>query len=238
LKFIILNKITTNLNLKNLKQNYFNLSQNYKNLTNDDYNYYIYSFFVKKNFTKLNITKSNNTKKLNFFFKKNSQIFLQNSIRGGNKLKFLSYLNSMRNNFYFFFSKKFEFVQKKFPTYNIFYNFSKTDLKFFDFDFLLNLILKNNESIFFTKAVVISKKIKQKNKTKNKYNLDVQYLKSEKRVFFTLKQLHLYSNNYNFYKYYERLLMSFFNVFFLDKNSDIYKNKIMTYKNILKKNSK
>ena len=144
----------------------------------------------------------------------------------------------MRNNFYYFFSKKFEFFQKKYPTYSIFYNFSKTDLKFFDFDFLLNLILKNNDSIFFTKAITISKKIKQKNKIKNKYNLDVQYLKPEKRIFFTLKQIHLYSNNYNFYKYSERLLMSFFNVFFLEKNSDIYKNKIMTYRNILKKNSK
>jgi hypothetical protein len=236
LKFIFFNNNINTLNVKNLKKEFF-LYKNYKNSSNNYYNHYVYSFFLKRNFNKINFKKTIN-KNLNNMVKKNSQLFLQNSIRGGNKLKFLSYLNFMRNNFYFFFLKKFEFFQKKFPTYNIFYNFSKTDLKFFDFDFLLNLILKNNDSIFFTKAITISKKIKQKNKTKSKYNLDVQYLKSEKRIFFTLKQIHLYSNNYNFYKYSERLLMSFFNVFFLEKSSDIYKNKIMTYKNILKKNSK
>ena len=236
MKFIFFNNNINTLNVKNLKKE-FVLYKNYKNSSNNYYNHYVYSFFLKRNFNKINFKKTIN-KNLNNMVKKNSQLFLQNSIRGGNKLKFLSYLNFMRNNFYFFFLKKFEFFQKKFPTYNIFYNFSKTDLKFFDFDFLLNLILKNNDSIFFTKAITISKKIKQKNKTKSKYNLDVQYLKSEKRIFFTLKQIHLYSNNYNFYKYSERLLMSFFNVFFLEKSSDIYKNKIMTYKNILKKNSK
>lgn len=236
MKFIFFNNNINTLNVKNLKKEFF-LYKNYKNSSNNYYNHYVYSFFLKRNFNKINFKKTIN-KNLNNMVKKNSQLFLQNSIRGGNKLKFLSYLNFMRNNFYFFFLKKFEFFQKKFPTYNIFYNFSKTDLKFFDFDFLLNLILKNNDSIFFTKAITISKKIKQKNKTKSKYNLDVQYLKSEKRIFFTLKQIHLYSNNYNFYKYSERLLMSFFNVFFLEKSSDIYKNKIMTYKNILKKNSK
>ena len=144
----------------------------------------------------------------------------------------------MRFNFYFFFSKKFDFFQKKFPTYNIFYNFSKTEKKFFDLNFIFNLILKNNESIFCTKVVRLNKKIKQKNKTKSKYSVDAQYLKNNKRNYFTLKQIHLYSNNYNFYKYNERLLMSFFNVFFLEKNSEIYKNKIMTYQNILKKNTK
>jgi hypothetical protein len=233
LKFLSLNKNYKKFNSKKLTNNFSDFSINYKNLISYDYNYYIYSFFIKKNFFKFNKKKN-----LNSVFKKNTHLFLQNCIKGGNKLKFLSFFNHMRNNFYFFFSKKFEFFQKKFPTYNIFYNFSKTDLKFFDFDFLLNLVLKNNESIFSTKVVAINKKLKQKTKTKNKYNIDLQYLKSEKRIFFTLKQIHLYSNNYNFYKYNERLLMSFFNVFFFEKNSDIYKNKIMTYKSILKKNSK
>lgn len=230
-----------------LKKKSFDFSENtfnYKNidnLLNKSYNYYLYSFYVKKNFfKKINIIKlkKKNILKNPFINKNYSQLFLQNSLKGGNKLKILCFLNKMRLNFYFFFLKKLEFFQKKFPTYNIYYNFSKTEKKFFDFDFILNLILKNNESIFFTKAVKLNKKIKQKNKTKLKYNLEIQYLKNDKRSYFTLKQIHLCSNNYNFYKYDERLLMSFFNVFFFEKNSDIYKNKIMTYQNVLKKNSK
>lgn len=231
--------------LKKKSFDILDLVNNYKNalnLQNTSYNYYVYSFFIKKNFSKFDFNLKNN-KTLNLFrliSKNNNHIhlFLQNSISSGNKIKMLNFLNKMRFNFYYFFSKKIDFFQKKFSTYSIFYNFSKTELKFFDLDFIFNLILKNNESIFFTKAVRLNKKLKQKNKLKSKYNLDVQYLKNDKRNFFTLKQIHLYSNNYNFYSYDERLLMSFFNVFFLEKNSDIYKNKIMTYQNILKKNSK
>ena len=219
---------------------YLEKHKNTSNLLNPSYNRNIYSFILKKNFCNINPIQ-NNLKKLNIYRntyknKKNSHLFLQNSINGGKKLKMLNFLNNMRFNFYFFFSKKFDFFQKKFPSYNLFFNFSKTEKKFFDLDFIFNLILKNNESIFFTKVVRLNKKLKQK--TKTKYNLDVQYLKSDKRGCFTLKQVHLHSNNFNFYTYHERLLMSFFNVFFLEKNSDIYKNKIMTYQNILKKNSK
>jgi len=243
-------KFVTNQNnkyffLKKKSFDFYDYLEKYKNISNllnPSYNYYIYSFFIKKNFLKLNLkkNKSNNFNFLRNIFKnkKHSHLFLQNSINGGNKLKMLNYLNKMHSNFYYFFSRKLDFFQKKFPTYNLFFNFSKTDKKFFDLDFIFNLILRNNESIFYTKAVKLNKKLKQKNKVKTKYNLEVQYLKNDKRDFFTLKQIHLYSNNFNYYTYSERLLMSFFNVFFLEKNSDIYKNKIMTYQNILKKNSK
>ena len=231
--------------LKKKSFDFYENTFNYKNINNlyeKSYNYYLYSFFLKKNFFKFNFflkySKNNNFLKNSNKNKSYSQSFLQNSLKGGNKLKMLCFLNKMRLNFYFFFLKKIDFFQKKFPTYNIYYNFSKTEKKFFDFDFIFNLILKNNESIFYTKAVRLNKKIKQKNKTKLKYNLDVQYLRNDKRNYFTLKQIHLYSNNYNFYQYDERLLMSFFNIFFLEKNSDVYKNKIMTYQSVLKKNSK
>jgi hypothetical protein len=154
------------------------------------------------------------------------------------KLKMLKFINIVRFNFYLFFKKKSDFFQKKFPTYSIFYNFSKTEKRFFDFNFLLELMYKNNETIFSTKAVKLNKKLKQKSKTKLKYNVDIQYLRSDKRFFFVMKQIHLLANNFNFYNYDERLLVSFFNAFFLEKNSDIYKNKLMTYRSILKKNSK
>lgn len=246
MKCLLLNEKRYNF-FKKKSFDFFESALNRKDINNfydKSYNYYLYSFFIKKNFIKFNLNPIFSKNKSDIFLKnffKNksySQSFLQNSLKGGNKLKMMCFLNKMRSNFYFFFLKKIDFFQKKFPTYSIYYNFSKTEKKFFDFDFILNILLKNNESIFFTKAVRLNKKIKQKNKTKLKYNVEVQYLKSDKRNYFTLKQIHLFSNNYNFYNYDERLLMSFFNAFFFEKNSDIYKNKIITYKNVLKKNSK
>lgn len=102
----------------------------------------------------------------------------------------------------------------------------------------MELVLKNNNILFKTKAVKLDKKTKQKNKTKSKYSLDISYLNKDKRSNFLVKQLYLHSNNYNYYSYEDRLLMSFFNCFFLEKNSEIYKNKVFIYKSVLKKNSK
>ncbi len=205
-----------------------------KNVFEKHYDYYLYSFFLKKIYFSLC---SNEHKKKNLLFKNNVHTFLKNSLKFGNKLKTLKSLNFMRFQFFLLFSKKHDFFQKKFPTYSIFYSFSKTEKRFFDLDFLISLVCKNNESVFQTKAVRLNKKTKQKNKTKSRYSLDFQYLKPSKRRIFVVKQIHLFSNYYNFYTYGERLLMSFLNVFFLDKNSDIYKNKASVYKNILKKNS-
>ncbi len=219
------------------------LTNFYKNVLNNshshfDYSYYLYSFFLKKNFYKFSKGIKKNIKQ-NVESKNNlTGEFLQNSFKSGKKIKFLKFFNVMRLGFYWFFSKKVDFFQKKFPTYNIFFNFSKTEKKFFNLDFLLEVLLKDNVSIFYSKVVRLNKKIKQKNKTKLKYSLDLQYLKPLKRQSFFFKQIHLHSNNYNFYDYNQRLLMSFFNVFFLEKNSEIYKNKLTTYSNILKKNSK
>lgn len=212
-----------------IKKNLLNKNGFYQNIT---YDYYLYSFFLKKNFSNTSVNRKNKQNN------NHTNTFITATLKRGLKLKSLKFVNEVRLRFYFFFKKKLDFFQKKFPTYGIFYNFSQTEKRFFNINFVLDLILKNNDTIFSSKAIKLNKKIKQKNKTKAKYALDLHYIKSDKRINFTLKQLHLYSNNYNFYKYGERLLASLFNVFFLEKGSDIYKNKLATYRNILKKNSK
>lgn len=211
----------------------------FKNFS-QDYYLFLYSFFLKKNFLRiLNFTDLRQPVKLkNFLLKSsNTSSFLQNLFKSGGKLKSLKHLNLLRNSFYYMFVKKFDFFSKKFQNYNIYYTFSETEKKFFNFDFLFNIMYIINESIFNTKIVKLNKKLKQKNNTKSKYSLDFKYLSPNKRKNFLFKQIHLNSNNYNFYSYNERLFMSFCNTFFLEKNSDIYQSKINTYKNILKKNS-
>jgi len=211
----------------------------FKNFSHDYY-MFLYSFFLKKNFLKVsNFNNLRSPVKLNSFILKNYNTlnFLQNIFKAGNKLKSLKHLNLLRNSFYFMFTKKFDFFLKKFPSYNIYYTFSETEKKFFNLDFLFSMVFNINESIFNTKIIKLNKKLKQKTKTKSKYSLDFKYLSPNKRKNFLYKQIHLNSNNYNFYNYSERLFMSFCNTFFLEKTSDIYQSKVNTYKNILKKNS-
>lgn len=101
---------------------------------------------------------------------------------------------------------------------------------------MIQLVLNNNDTLFGTRAVCLDKRSKQKNKSK--YSVEFNYIKKNNRSIFILKQLLLNSNSYNYYTFDQRILMSFMNAFFLEKESDIYKSKIYTYKNILKKNSK
>jgi hypothetical protein len=126
-------------------------------------------------------------------------------------------------------------LEKKFNTYNIFYNFSKSNEFFFNFDFILATIFKLNESIFTVKINKNSKKLKKI--TKNKFNLSVKYLRKNKRVSSVFKQLFLYSNTFNYYRFDERLLASILTTLLEQANSDIYKKKLYTYNQILKKQS-
>ena len=243
MKFLNTNslKLVKDRKIKFYQKNNYNLKLKtfFKNFSND-YSIFLYSFFLKKNF--LRIGNFNNLRKpvllKNFLLKQsNTHTFLQNSISSGNKLMSLNNLNYVRCSFYYIFLKKFDFFLKKFPNYIIYFTFSETEKKFFNLDFLFNIIYNINESVFNTKVVKLSKKLKQKTGTKSKYSLEFKYLHPSKRKNFLFKQLNLNSNNFNFYTHRERLFMSFCNTFFLEKNSDIYMSKLNAYKNILKKNS-
>lgn len=220
-------------NVKNIFDYKINLLKKHKVLYiyDEDYDYYLYSIFVKKNFLKRN----KKIKKINI---KNIKLFLQICMRSGNKIKVLNFLNKMRSAFYYYFLDKSSFLEKKFTYYDIFYNFALSEKKFFDVNFLIDLIFFKNRIMFTTNPIKLNKKSKKKNKTKSKYKTEIQYLNSEKRLSFLLKQIYLYSSKYNYYNHSERILMSFLNVFFLDKSSDIYNDKILTYSNIIKKNLK
>jgi hypothetical protein len=187
--------------------------------------------------------------KFNLFFKplyfkvkrdeiiqKNKNIFdltVNTSFNDGYKLKFINYLNKTQRIFYYSFFFKNLYLNNKFNTYIMFYNFSKSNDYFYDFNFILNNICLLNESVFVLRAIRLNKK--KKNKPKNKFEFDISYIKNHKRGSFVLKSLHLYSNTYNYYKYYERFLGSVYSSFFDQKNSVLYKRKINAYTFLLKK---
>jgi hypothetical protein len=155
----------------------------------------------------------------------------------GNKLKANVFLNAVLRNFYFFFSRKSELFSKKYPSYDIFYTFAKGEKKFFNFNFVLNMVFLNNNSMFYSKVIRLDKRRKYQKQTKDRYSVEYTYLDPRRRKSYLLKQINLYSNNFNFYKHKDRLFISFCNTFFLEKDSEIYKSKIKIYNYILKKNS-
>lgn len=217
--------------------NYFNnyFSENYE-LNMSDYvslEHSNYKVFINSNFSK----------NLLFFFKprlyilnknkNNLDKFLNGVFLNGDKIKFFNYLNKVVNIFYFSFIHKSSFLQNKFDNYTLFYNFSKENDFFYNFDFILNNLVSLNESIFSIKVLKLNKKTKKK--LKKKYDFEVKYLKKEKRANNVFKSIHLHSNSFNYYKYNERLLASIFTTFFFQKSSKIYKKKLLAYSSIFKK---
>jgi hypothetical protein len=211
-------------------ENYKSDSIEYFNLENVNYKIYINSVFFRErksffssNLTFFNKNKTNLDKLINVVF------------INGDKLKFFKSLNKVVNVFYFSFIHKSVFLQNKFDNYSLFYNFSKENSFFFDFNFILNNITSLNESIFHVKVLKVNKKAKKK--LKKKYDFEVKYLKKEKRAGNVYRSLHLHSNSFNYYKYDERLLASILTTFFFQKSSKLYKKKLLAYSSVLKKKS-
>lgn len=181
------------------------------------------------------VTNSNTMVFFKNVFSKHSSctdIFLKNTSYSGGKLKMLSGLNNVSKLFFFNFFKKSKFLELKFPSYNIFFNFSKSNEFFFDLNYIFKNIITLNESIFSTKIVKLDKRLKKK--SKSKFDFELKYLHKNKRYSHTIKLLNLYSNNFNYYKFDERILSTLFATLFEQKNSDLYKKKIYTYNNVLK----
>lgn len=240
-----LNKIQTlfykNINSKKIYYcntyvdvNYKNDTSNYK--TNE---YLNFKLFIRQKYLKFfkyfYILHKNNKSLVLDKNRSNVDRFLNGITSRGHKLKFLKYLNYIANIFFYSFIYKSLSLSQKFENYMIFYNFSKSNEFFFDFNFILNNIINLNESIFNLKVVKLNKKIKKK--LKKNFDFELKYLKKHKRSITVLKSVHLYSNTFNYYRYYERLLSSVLITFFHQKNSRIYKKKIYTYNSILKKKS-
>lgn len=198
-------------------------SKIYKNTHNgiDNSNMNAFSF-VRRNFSKNN-----------YLF---VDLFLKNSSFSGKRLKMLNYCNLVSSSFFFNFLKKSKFLSNKFSNYNIFYNFSKSNEFFFDFNYILENVVSVNESIFTTKVIKVDKKVKKKDKSK--FNLELKYLNRFKRQSSVIKSLNLYSNNFNYYRFNERLLTGLVTTLFEQRNSDLYKKKLYTYNMVLKKKSR
>jgi hypothetical protein len=143
----------------------------------------------------------------------------------------LKHLNLFNNNFYFLFNSKNDFLNQKFVTYNVYHEISVQNPRFFNINLLLKSILDLNDSMFNLRVVKFTKSQRKKLKVKKKYFFEVVYLPKNKRYKNILKLIHRHAHQYNNYGYFERLLMSFCNSFFLQKKSFLYQRKVFMYKN-------
>lgn len=159
------------------------------------------------------------------------KMMLETSLVGGNKLSMLKHYNFFHNNFYYFFNRKIDFLSQKFSTYDVYYDISLQNINFFNINLLLKNVLLLNDSMFNLRIVRFTKSQRKYLKTKKKFFSEVVYLPKHKRQKTLLKIIHRHAHQYNNYSYHERLLMSFLNSFFLQKNSFLYSRKIFIYKN-------
>lgn len=159
------------------------------------------------------------------------KMMMETSLTGGNKLTMLKHYNFFHNNFYYFFNKKIDFLSQKFSSYDVYYDISLQNINFFNINLLYKNILTLNDSMFNVRVIRFTKSQRKYLKTKKKFFSEVVYLPKFKRQKTLLKVMHRHAHQYNNYNYHERLLMSFCNSFFLQKNSFLYNRKIFIYKN-------
>lgn len=197
--------------------------------------HYVYLFFVKTNFVffekilpkrLLDYSGSYFKNKKNFI-----NLLLKSTIRGGKQLTMLKHLNKCLNGFYYLFNTRFESLKNKFNTYNVYFDIADQNPNFFDINVILKSILDLNDALFNIRVIKFTKSERKRLKVKKKFFFEVVYLPKHKRIKNVLKLIHRHAHQYNNYNYHERLLMSFCNAFFLQKNSFLYQRKVFMYRN-------
>jgi hypothetical protein len=111
-------------------------------------------------------------------------LFLNVSMKGGNKLVLLKHFNIFLNNFYTSFNNKDDdFFNYK--DYITLFNLLKYKKNYYNFNFLLKESIIPLESLFNVQLNKVSKK--NKNKSKKKYLYNVTYINKKKKVKICIK---------------------------------------------------
>ena len=214
-------------------RNLISTSYKYNDYRLNEYRYYMYVTFLRL-FIK---TKKNSFQKKITTIKHTSliHIFLRKIIFCGNKLRSLIVINNLVNNFYYFYVQPSPTFLEKYPTYPAFVNFLKINRQFLHIDFVLEMISSLNEAMFDFTVVRLNKRTKKKRKAK--YDYELNYISPNKRYANFIKNLVSLSNDYNFYTFSDRVVSAFFDTFYFQKNSELFRRKLYVYKLILKKKS-
>lgn len=170
--------------------------------------------FFDSNYTKTNVKKRkvllNIKKGVTLTEKKNSikrdknniliQQYLNVCSKTGNKNTLLKHFNIMLENFFMIFNEDFEEFQKH-KNYAIINYLVNNVNSYSNFNFLLESSLINFQSVFDIKT----KKNQKKQKLQRKFSHEIIYIPKQKRLKSMLKVISVYSENFKYYSYWERL---------------------------------
>lgn len=185
----------------------------------------------------------------NFFFKKfilseqasNEPIFNKNILRNkvinyslekGKKLTAYKIFNDSFKLFFSFFYNFSEDLNNTYELYDTYYKYSlKNKTIFFEPMFIYYNLIS-----FLQPSFIISfkKTLKTKKNSKKAKEIVINYIKPQSRFFFCLKSIIKFSKTFGFNKCNQNIAYTLINLFLLNKNSTIYKKKILAYEKLIK----
>ena len=173
----------------------------------------------------------------NIKYKKSSLIVLSKVtpflIKKGNLFKNSVLLFDLFTKFYkIIFSKNIGLRLNDYMYYKeFFYNFSRYD-SYKNINYLLNWIFFLIEPMFYVECSVVPKKYRKK--LKKKYLYKIKYLNKNKRINKILNWITKYSNTIKNFKFVNRQLLVYLDLFLNYKNSYLYGKKLLVYKKVFK----
>lgn len=230
----------------NFKEDFFDIKYKYiyamqpttRYIVNTDENncyqteYYSYIYWLQKK-NERNVYESKD-------FFKNKNIFLNKlvnyTLEKGKKLTSYRIFISYFNLFFSFFEKYNQELNETYRLYDMYYNYAHENKSlFFNPLFPYYNILKFLEPSFI---MSFKKPKKSKRKIKKAKELKIDYIKPTRRLFICLKSIMVFSKSFSFAKKHQNLCYSLLNIFLSNKNSLLYKRKILTYEKLLKMKKK
>lgn len=147
----------------------------------------------------------------------------------GNKNTLIKHFNIMVENFFMIFNEEFDEFQN-YKNYEVINYLVNNINSYSNFNFLLESTLINFQSIFDIKT----KKNQKKLKLQKKFSHEVIYVPKKKRLKNNLKIISIYSENFKYYSYWERLFWMFAIVILDFKKSFVYNRRNYVYKKSVK----
>lgn len=235
LKIRIINLNSENKKIKNLSSDFSSSIDTFYKFFHKRLKYlnrfYYYSYFTRSRKVFL---KTRNGRILNRSFDakrrdKNNNVteqFINVSFKNGKKITFLKHLNTALKNLYFSFnSNGYHDLFQHFNELN--HRFDENKLKEFielvqtDMNYYFNLsnVLADTMVQFFPIFNVKLNKSINKKKSSNKNDIDIIYIKPDKRLKFTLKLFNLFTEKFDLTLLSDRILAAFICLFIDSKNT-------------------
>jgi hypothetical protein len=240
LKFINLNKKSSNFSIKNKRNTRFNNNKFFyinffffltsQSIFNVHKKFLIYlSDFLYYNRNLINYSKDS-------FLTKNlllSSSIIPFIIKNGN-----TFTNSVQffNLFTKFYTMSFsDILVEKFNSYKyykeFFYNFKRYN-NYKNLNFLLSWVFSWMQPMFHIECSTVPKKYRKK--LKKKYLYKIKYLNKNKRLNKAINWVVKYANTLKNYKFSDRHLLVYLDLLLNYKNSYLYNKKLLVYKKIFK----